>query len=68
MFTSENEGTVILNETDKEKYKFGLHDEFMEEEFDSKDAKKLGESQFGSYSGFAQQYLFYYSRENDNVW
>ena len=34
MFTSENEGTVILNETDKEKYKFGLHDEFMEEEFD----------------------------------
>lgn len=34
MFTSENEGTVILNETDKEKYKFGLHDEFIEEEFD----------------------------------
>ena len=34
LFTSENEGTVILNETDKEKYKFGLHDEFMEEEFD----------------------------------
>lgn len=34
MFTSENEGTVILNETDKEKYKFGLHEEFMEEEFD----------------------------------
>lgn len=34
MFTSENEGTIILNETDKEKYKFGLHDEFMEEEFD----------------------------------
>ncbi|MBQ8765047.1 MAG: DNA-3-methyladenine glycosylase 2 family protein [Clostridia bacterium] len=36
----------------------------MEEEFDSKDAKKLGESQFGSYSGFAQQYLFYWRKYN----
>ncbi len=37
----------------------------MEEEFDSKDAKKLGESQFGSYSGFAQQYLFYWRKYNN---
>ncbi|MBE7034119.1 MAG: DNA-3-methyladenine glycosylase 2 family protein [Ruminococcaceae bacterium] len=36
----------------------------MEEEFDSKDAKALGESQFGSYSGFAQQYLFYWRKYN----
>ena len=38
----------------------------MEEEFDSIDAKKAGESQFGLYSGFAQQYLFYW-RKFDNV-
>lgn len=36
----------------------------MEEEFDSKDAKALGESQFGLYSGFAQQYLFYWRKYN----
>ena len=36
----------------------------MEEEFRSKDAKKLGESQFGLYSGFAQQYLFYWRKYN----
>lgn len=36
----------------------------MEEEFDSKDAKALGESQFGAYSGFAQQYLFYWRKYN----
>ena len=34
MFTSENEGTVILNETELDKYRFGLHTEFTEEEFD----------------------------------
>ncbi len=36
----------------------------MEEEFDSKDAKALGELQFGAYSGFAQQYLFYWRKYN----
>ena len=36
----------------------------MEEEFDSKEAKALGESQFGAYSGFAQQYLFYWRKYN----
>lgn len=36
----------------------------MEEEFRSKDAKKSGESQFGLYSGFAQQYLFYWRKYN----
>ena len=38
----------------------------MAEKFDTKDAKELGESQFGSYSGFAQQYLFYW-RKYSNV-
>ena len=38
----------------------------MDEEFDSKDAKTAGESQFGLYSGFAQQYLFYW-RKYGNV-
>ncbi len=37
----------------------------MEESFNSKDAKKLGESLFGSYSGFAQQYLFYWRKFNN---
>ena len=37
----------------------------MQEEFDAKDAKTLGESQFGSYSGFAQQYLFYWRKYNN---
>ena len=36
----------------------------MEESFDSKDAKNLGESLFGKYSGFAQQYLFYWRKFN----
>ncbi len=30
-----------------------------------KSAKSAGESLFGEYSGFAQQYLFYWRREND---
>lgn len=34
----------------------------MEEEFSTKDAKKSGESRFGIYSGFAQQYLFYWRK------
>lgn len=37
----------------------------MAEEFDSNDAKKAGESQFGAYSGFAQQYLFYWRKYNN---
>lgn len=34
MFTDENEGTVVLNETDNKDYRFGLHGEFNEEKFD----------------------------------
>lgn len=37
----------------------------MAEKFDSLDAKKAGESQFGLYSGFAQQYLFYWRKFNN---
>lgn len=37
----------------------------MAEEFNSSDAKASGESQFGSYSGFAQQYLFYWRKYNN---
>lgn len=36
----------------------------MSEEFDSADAKAAGESHFGEYSGFAQQYLFYWRKYN----
>ncbi len=39
----------------------------MEENFNSKNAKNEGEKLFGEYSGFAQQYLFYwrkFSKEN----
>ena len=36
----------------------------MEEEFNSLDAKKSGEDEFGLYSGFAQQYLFYWRKYN----
>lgn len=34
MFTDENEGTVVLNETNNDKYRFGRHDEFNEDNFD----------------------------------
>jgi len=37
----------------------------MSEEFDSADAKSAGEAQFGLYSGFAQQYLFYWRKYNN---
>ncbi len=37
----------------------------MEESFNTKDAKNIGESLFGSYSGFAQQYLFYWRKFNN---
>ena len=37
----------------------------MAEEFDTQDAKKAGENQFGRYSGFAQQYLFYWRKYNN---
>lgn len=37
----------------------------MAEEFSAKDAKVAGESQFGAYSGFAQQYLFYWRKYNN---
>lgn len=36
----------------------------MEEEFNSIDAKAAGETKFGQYSGFAQQYLFYWRKYN----
>jgi hypothetical protein len=34
MFTSENEGTVIVDETNYPEYKFGKHGKFPEDEFD----------------------------------
>ena len=34
----------------------------MAEEFESQTAKETGESEFGLYSGFAQQYLFYWRK------
>ena len=36
----------------------------MEEEFNTSDAKRAGEGEFGLYSGFAQQYLFYWRKYN----
>lgn len=41
----------------------------MEESFDSHSAKETGESLFKEYSGFAQQYLFYWRKysEDENV-
>ena len=39
----------------------------MAEEFESTDAKSIGESTFGNYSGFAQQYLFYWRRYNGGL-
>ncbi len=38
----------------------------MEEEFQTTDAKGTGESVFGLYSGFAQQYLFYWRKGKIN--
>ena len=37
----------------------------MVEEFNQQDAKRAGENQFGLYSGFAQQYLFYWRKFNN---
>ena len=37
----------------------------MAEEFKCTDAKSAGETKFGSYSGFAQQYLFYWRKYNN---
>ena len=36
----------------------------MAEQFNSSDAKGAGENIFGKYSGFAQQYLFYWRKFN----
>lgn len=36
----------------------------MAEDFDMDNAKKSGEALFGGYSGFAQQYLFYWKKYN----
>lgn len=37
----------------------------MAEEFETNDAKSLGENLFQNYSGFAQQYLFYWRKYNN---
>ncbi|MBQ8391970.1 MAG: DNA-3-methyladenine glycosylase 2 family protein [Clostridia bacterium] len=37
----------------------------MAEEFECTDAKAAGETKFGNYSGFAQQYLFYWRKYNN---
>jgi len=37
----------------------------MAEEFETNDAKTSGESLFKNYSGFAQQYLFYWRKYNN---
>ena len=34
MFTDENEGTVVLNESGDDKFRFGRHDEFNEDLFE----------------------------------
>ncbi len=34
MFTDENEGTVVLNESGDDKFRFGMHDEFNEDLFE----------------------------------
>ena len=39
----------------------------MAEEFESTDAKSIGESTFGNYSGFAQQYLFFWRKYNGGL-
>lgn len=39
----------------------------MAEQFASVDAKSTGENIFGQYSGFAQQYLFYWRKFNENA-
>lgn len=37
---------------------------YVSKDTKDKDIKKFAEDKFGKYSGFAQQYLFYYAREN----
>ena len=39
----------------------------MAEQFTKNDAKKYGENLFGKYSGFAQQYLFYWRKEAEEM-
>lgn len=38
----------------------------MAEQFSASDAKRAGEEAFGAYSGFAQQYLFYWRKYAEN--
>ena len=37
---------------------------YVSKETKDADIRKFAENKFGKYSGFAQQYLFYYAREN----
>ena len=37
---------------------------YMDENATNKEIEKRAEELFGEYAGFAQQYLFYYAREN----
>ena len=41
---------------------------YMDEGATNKQIEQKAAELFGEYAGFAQQYLFYYSRENDNKW
>jgi len=41
---------------------------YMDERATNKQIEQKAAELFGEYAGFAQQYLFYYSRENDNKW
>ena len=41
---------------------------YMDEKATNKQIEQKAAELFGEYAGFAQQYLFYYSRENDNKW
>lgn len=34
MFTGENEGTVVANETDSDEIRFGMHGDFEEDDFE----------------------------------
>lgn len=41
---------------------------YLDEKATNKQIEDKAARIFGKYAGFAQQYLFYYSRENGNVW
>lgn len=41
---------------------------YMDDKATNRQIEAKAAELFGKYAGFAQQYLFYYSRENSNVW